>query len=190
MDLIDDRISSLLARSWWFVLLRGLAAIAFGLLTWAEPRISLSALVLLFGAYAILDGLLQIWAAVMGHGAEEYWWVLAIEGLIGIGVGAMAFSQPKLSALALLFYIAVWAVATGVLEIIAALRIRREVDGEWRLILAGIVSVSFGVFLMAKPGAGALTVLWVIASYAVAFGVILVMLAFKARTFGKELIGT
>jgi uncharacterized membrane protein HdeD (DUF308 family) len=180
-------MSSLLSRGWRFVLLRGCAAIAFGILTWLKPGISLSALVLLFGGYAIVDGLLTIWTAVAGQSETEYWWVLVIGGLIGLGVGALAISQPGLTALALLFYIAIWAIATGVLEIIAAIRIRREVDGEWRLILAGISSVAFGAFLMARPGAGVLTVLWLIGAYAVFFGAVLVMLALKARSFAKHL---
>jgi len=124
---------------------------------------------------------------VAGQNTTEYWWVLVIGGLIGLGVGALAFSQPNLTALALLFYIAIWAIATGVLEIIAAIRIRKEVDGEWRLILAGVASVGFGAFLMARPGAGALTLLWLIGAYAVFFGAILVMLALKARSFSKRL---
>jgi len=187
MSVIDDRMSNLLSRGWRFVLLRGCAAIAFGILTWFKPGISLAALVMLFGAYAIIDGLLAIWTAVAGQNTTEYWWVLVIGGLIGLGVGALAFSQPNLTALALLFYIAIWAIATGVLEIIAAIRIRKEVDGEWRLILAGVASVVFGAFLMARPGAGALTLLWLIGAYAVFFGAILVMLALKARSFSKRL---
>ena len=189
MDGGQSRISTLFSRGWRYLLLRGIAAIAFGLLTWFQPGITLTALVLLFGSYAIVDGVLAIWAAVAGHGAEEYWWVLLLGGLISVAAGALAFTQPHLTALALLFYIAAWAIGTGVVEIVAAIRIRREVHGEWRLILAGLVSVAFGFFLIARPGSGALTVLWLIAAYAVALGIILVMLAFKARSFGKELAG-
>jgi len=189
MDGGQSRISTLFSRGWRYLLLRGIAAIAFGLLTWFQPGITLTALLLLFGSYAIVDGVLAIWAAVAGHGAEEYWWVLLLGGLISVAVGALAFTQPHLTALALLFYIAAWAIGTGVVEIVAAIRIRREVRGEWRLILAGLVSVAFGFFLIARPGSGALTVLWLIGTYAVALGIILVMLAFKARSFGKELAG-
>jgi uncharacterized membrane protein HdeD (DUF308 family) len=187
VDALDDRISNLLFRGWRLLLIRGLAAIAFGLLTWGRPAISLTALVLLFAAYALVDGVLAIWAAVAGHGEEEYWWLLLLGGFISVGVGVLALTHPDLTALALLFYIAIWAVATGLLEIIAAIRIRKEVHGEWRLILAGLFSVAFGAFLMARPDAGALTVLWLIAAYAVAFGIVLVLLAFKARSFGRQL---
>ena len=187
MDGIDERISNVLSRGWSFLLFRGIAAIAFGLLTWVWPGISLTALVLLFGFYALVDGLLAVWAAIAGRGASEYWWVLLLGGFVGIGVGLLAFTHQDLTALALLFYIAVWAIATGVLEIFAAIRVRKEVTGEWRLILAGLVSVAFGAFLLARPNAGALTVLWVIATYAIFFGILLVMLAFKVRSFSKQL---
>src|SRR5438309_5870344 len=107
MAVIEERMSNLLSRGWRYVLLRGCAAIGFGILTWFKPGISLTALVMLFGGYAIIDGLLAIWTAVAGQNATEYWWVLVIGGLIGLGVGALAFSQPGLTALALLFYIAI-----------------------------------------------------------------------------------
>lgn len=186
MDRIENPISNLLQRGWSLLLLRGLAAIAFGLLTWLKPGISLSALVLFFGAYAFVDGVLAISAAISGRG-QDYWWILLLGGLVGIAVGVLTFTYPTVTALGLLFYIAFWAIVTGILEIIAAIRIRREVHGEWRLVLAGIVSVAFGAFLVARPGQGALTVLWLIAIYAMAFGVILVMLAFKARSLGRQL---
>ena len=189
MDRIENRISSLLQRGWRLLLLRGLAAIAFGLLTWLKPGISLSALVLLFGSYALVDGVLAISAAISGRG-QDYWWLLLLGGLVGIAVGGLSFANPSVTALGLLFYIAFWAIVTGMLEIFAAIRIRREVHGEWRLILAGIVSVAFGAFLLARPGAGALTVLWLIALYAMTLGVILVMLAFKARSLERQLAAT
>jgi len=186
MNAIEKHLASMLFRSWWLLLLRGIAAIAFGVLTWVMPSVSLAVLVLLFGAYALADGILAAWMAIAGRGAHEHWWVLLLWGLVGIGAGILTFVAPGVTALALLFYIAVWAIATGVLEIVAAIRLRREVEGEWLMILAGIVSVVFGVLLVANPGAGALAVLWLIASYAVVFGVLLVILSFKARGMLKE----
>ncbi len=180
---IEKRLASILNRSWWLLLLRGLAAIAFGVLTWVLPGISLSALVLLFGAYAMVDGILAAWTAIAGGKDTDYRWVLLLEGLLGIGVGVLTFVAPGITALALLFYIAIWAIATGVLEIAAAIRLREEIKNEWLLILAGLASVIFGVLIAAQPGAGALTLLWLIASYAVVFGVLLVILAFKVRSF-------
>jgi uncharacterized membrane protein HdeD (DUF308 family) len=180
---IEQRLASVLSRHWWLLLLRGLAAIAFGVLTWVQPGISLSALVLLFGAYSMVDGVLATWAAIAGAKDHDFRWVLLLEGLLGIGVGILTFIAPAITALALLFYIAIWAIATGVLEIAAAIRLRKEIKNEWLLILAGLASVIFGALLAAQPGTGALALLWLIASYAVVFGVLLVVLAFKTRRF-------
>jgi len=176
-------LSSVLSRHWWLLLLRGLVAIAFGILTWVQPGISLAALVLLFGAYSMADGILASWTAIAGGKDNDYRWVLLLEGLLGIGVGVLTFVAPGITALALLFYIAIWAIATGVLEIAAAIRLRKEIKNEWLLILAGLASVLFGFVLAMHPGAGALAVVWLIASYAVVFGVLLVVLAFKTRRF-------
>jgi len=186
MNLVEKKLAAILHRTWWVLLLRGLAAIAFGILTWVLPGISLATLVVLFGAYSMADGVLGVCTAIAGRKEHEHWWVLLLEGLLGIGVGVLTFFAPGLTALVLLFYIAIWAIATGVLELVAAIRLRKEIAGEWWLILGGLASVVFGVLLMAQPGAGALALLWLIAAYAVVFGVLLVMLAFKARTFGSQ----
>jgi uncharacterized membrane protein HdeD (DUF308 family) len=187
MNIVEKQLATILFRNWWALLLRGLLAILFGGLVWFQPRISLVALVLLFGAYALTDGLFGIWTAVAGRKEHEHWWVLLLWGLIGVGVGILTLLVPGVTSLALLFYIAIWTIATGVIEIVAAIRLRREIAGEWLLILSGLVSVAFGVLLMAQPAAGALAVLWLIGTYAVIFGVLLVLLAFKARAFGKQL---
>ena len=187
MNLIVSQLSAILRRNWWVLLLRGLAAIAFGVLIWFQPGISLAALVLLFGAYALADGILGVGGAIAGRKDHEYWWVMLLEGLLGIVVGVLTFIAPGVTTLVLLLYIAVWAVATGVLEIVAAIRLRKEIQGEWLLILSGLASVVFGILLMAQPGAGALALLWLIAAYAIVFGVLLVILAFKARSFGSHL---
>jgi len=183
MNHVEERLTSILRRSWWLLLLRGLAAITFGVLTWLQPGISLAALVLLFGAYALADGIFAVWTAITGRGDHEYWWVLLLGGLVGIGIGLLTFAAPGITALALLFYIAIWAITTGVLEIVAAIRLRKEIKNEWWLILAGLASVVFGALLVTQPGLGALGLLWLIASYAVVFGVMLLLLAFKARRF-------
>jgi uncharacterized membrane protein HdeD (DUF308 family) len=186
MNGLEKRLASILGRSWWLLLLRGLAAIAFGVLTWVQPGISLAVLVLLFGAYAMADGIFGSWMAIAGRKDHEYWWVLLLAGLVGIGVGVLTFLAPGLTALALLFYIAVWAIARGVLEIVAAIRLRKEIKGELMLIFAGLASVAFGGLLVARPGAGALAVLWLIATYTIVFGVLLVVLAFEARRFAGK----
>jgi uncharacterized membrane protein HdeD (DUF308 family) len=169
------------------VLLRGVAAIAFGVLTWVLPGISLTALIFLFAIYALADGVLAIWTAIDGRELDESWWVLLLEGLLGVGIGVMTLAAPGVTALALLFYIAAWAIGVGLLEIIAAIRLRKVVEGEWALILRGLVSVALGILLMVRPGPGVLAALWLIATCAVVYGVLLVILSFEARAFGRRL---
>src|SRR5271167_2035357 len=183
MNSVIAHLASSLKRSWWLMLLRALAAIAFGVLIFVLPGISLVSLVLVFGAYCMADGILTVWTAVSGSKDHESWWLLLLEGVLGIGIGVLTIFAPAVTALALLFYIALWAIATGVLEIAAAIRLRKEIQGEWLLLLAGLASVVFGVLLIWQTGAGALTVLWLIGSYAIVFGVLLLILALKIRGF-------
>jgi uncharacterized membrane protein HdeD (DUF308 family) len=181
MNSVVAQFSSILRRGWWLLLLRGMVAILFGVILWVEPAISLGALVLLFGTYCLVDGLFAVWTAIAGAKDHEHWWVLLLGGLVGIGVGILTFMVPAITALALLFYIAIWAIATGVLEIVAAIRLRKEIDNEWLLLVAGLVSVAFGVLLAARPGAGALGLLWMIGFYSIVFGALLLMLTFRLR---------
>ncbi len=174
-----------LARNWWLLLLRGLLAVAFGILTFMQPAVSLAWLVLFFGVFSFADGVLGVFTAVSDREHENRW-LLLLGGLLGIGVGLLTFFAPGITAVALLFYIALWAVLTGVIEIVAAIRLRNEIEGEWFLALAGLVSIAFGALLLARPGAGALAVLWLIASYAIVFGAIMAALAFKLRSHGKK----
>ncbi len=186
MNGIERRLAAILTRGWWRLLVRGLVAIAFGVFTWLRPGLSLAALVLVFGIYCTADGILGIWTAIAGRNDNDYWWVLLLAGIVGVGVGAVTFAAPGLTAVALLVYIAVWALVKGVLEIATAIRLRKEIQGEWLLVVGGAASVAFGALLLARPGAGVLAVLWLIAAYAVVFGVLLVLLAFRARRFVKE----
>jgi uncharacterized membrane protein HdeD (DUF308 family) len=175
-------LSHILTRYWWATLFRGVVWILFGLIVFAQPGISLVTLTLLFGLFALIDGIANVLSA-LGAQEHENWWMVLFAGLAGILVGAITFFSPSVTALTLLFFIALWAIGTGVAEIVAAIRLRHEIEGELWLGLAGLVSVAFGVFLVARPGAGALAVLWLIASYAMVFGAILIVLAFEARAF-------
>jgi uncharacterized membrane protein HdeD (DUF308 family) len=179
-------LASILSRYWWLTLLRGILWILFGIAVIAQPGITLLSLTLALGLIFFADGVLNVVAAIRGRREEENWWVLLLAGAAGIFVGLLTFMNPGLSELALIFYVAIWSVATGLLEIVAAIRLRKEVRGEFWLILAGIVSVAFGVLVMAQPEAGALALLWLIAVYAMAFGVILFVLAFRERGFMKR----
>jgi len=169
-----------LAKNWWLLLLRGVAAIIFGVLAFAWPGVTLLTLILFYGAFALVDGVLAIIAAITGGAPGSRWW-LAVVGLLGIAAGLVTFLTPGLTALVLLLFIAGWAIATGVLQIIGAIKLRKEIDNEWLLILGGIVSVLFGVCMMLAPGAGALALVWVIGAYSVVTGVIFVALAFRLR---------
>ncbi len=170
-----------LARNWWALALRGLFAVLFGLIALAWPGIALGALVLLFGAYALVDGIFAIIAAVRAAETHARWGALAIEGIAGIVAGIVAFAVPGLTAIVLLYVIAFWALVTGVFELTTAIRLRKEIKGEWTLGLAGVASVVFGILLLLFPGAGALAVVWLIGAYALIFGGLLLMLAIRLR---------
>ena len=165
---------------WWAFALRGVAAIIFGILAFAWPGVTLAVLVLLWGAYALVDGILALVSAFRtGH---DHRWALLIEGVVGIGAGVATFLWPGLTALVLVYIIAFWALITGVLEIMAAFRLRKVIENEWWLVLSGALSVVFGIVLFAAPGAGALALVWVIGAYAVLFGIVLLALGFRLRT--------
>jgi len=184
---IVENLGSILSRNWWYMLLRGLVAIGFGILIFVKPQISLEVLVYLFGIYVLVEGILGVSVAIQARDELNSWGVLLIWGLLGIAVGILAFVRPDITALALLFYIALWAIATGVLEIVAAVRLREVIKDEWLLILAGLLSVAFGIVLIARPEAGALAVLWLIGAYAILFGILIVVFAFKIRSFVRKL---
>jgi uncharacterized membrane protein HdeD (DUF308 family) len=181
------QLATNLCDRWWILLIRGLAALLFGVLCFAQPGLSLATLVLMFGAYSMVDGFLGVFVAVSGRKEIEDWWVLLLWGLVSIIVGILTFAAPSITALILLFYIAIWAVASGVLQIALAIRLRKEIEGEWLMILAGVLSIAFGLILMVKPGEGALAVIWIIGGYAVAFGVALAILGFRLRSFGNRI---
>jgi uncharacterized membrane protein HdeD (DUF308 family) len=169
-----------LARHWWLHILRGIAAIVFGILAFAWPGITLVTLVLFYGAYVLVDGVLALAAAVMGGNPMPRWW-LALVGIAGIVAGLLTFVYPGITALVLLIFIAAWAIVLGIFEIYGAIRLRKEIEGEWLLILNGAISVLFGLVLLWRPGAGALAVVWIIGAYAILFGIISVMFGLKLR---------
>ncbi len=170
-----------LAKSWWALAMRGVAAIIFGVLTLLLPGVTLAVLILLFGSYTIVEGVFNVIAAVRGRGEEQTGWARLLGGLVSIAAGVVTFLRPGLTELALLYVIAAWAVVTGVLEIAAAIRLRRPIRGEVRLGLNGLLSIAFGVLTVLIPGGGALTIVWLIGGYAILFGGLLLGLAFRLR---------
>ncbi len=169
-----------LTRYWWLVLLRGIAAIIFGVLAFIWPGITLVTLVLFWGAFTLVDGILSLAHAVMGGNVGSRWW-LALIGVLGIIVGLLTFLMPGVTALVLLVFIAVWAIVLGIFQIVGAIRLRKEIDNEWTLALGGALSVLFGIVILIAPGAGVLGLIWAIAAYAIVFGVLMVMAAFKLK---------
>jgi len=161
--------------------LRGVIAILFGLAALLRPAIALEALILLFGAYALVDGVFAIVGIFGGTRGGTPRWLLLLEGVVSILAGIIAFIFPGLTAIALLYLVAAWAVLTGLAEITTAIRLRQEIRGEWALILGGILSVLFGVLLAVLPGVGILSLIWLIGAYAVVFGVLLLITAFQVR---------
>jgi uncharacterized membrane protein HdeD (DUF308 family) len=174
-----------LARNWWLVALRGVAALVFGLLTLFNPAVTLAALILLFGAYALADGVFTVIAALASHRGEPRWVALLVGGILSIVLGVLTFLMPGVTAVVLLYFIAAWAIVTGVSEIATAIRLRKVITGEWLLVLAGVLSVAFGLALVLYPAAGALAVTLWIGAYATALGVVLLALAFRLRSWGR-----
>jgi uncharacterized membrane protein HdeD (DUF308 family) len=169
-----------LAKNWWLILLRGICAIIFGVLTFVWPGVTLVTLVLLYGAFALADGIFALGAAIAGRTPEPRWW-LALVGLLGIAAGIVTLLWPGMTAVILLFFIAAWAIASGVMQIVGAIRLRKEISDEWLLIASGVLSVLFGLVLLARPGLGALSMIFVIGAFAIAYGILEVMFSLRLR---------
>jgi uncharacterized membrane protein HdeD (DUF308 family) len=166
---------------WWAIALRAGVAIILGIIAFALPGITLTAIVLLFGFYAVIDGVLALIAAVREIRNHGHWGVMLLEGIIGIAAGVIVLLWPGIGALALTLIVAAWALATGVLEIIMAVRLRRVISGEWLLVLSGVLSIALGVVVALFPGVGALALIWWMGAYALAYGVVMLTLALRIR---------
>jgi len=175
---IPDSTDSLL-NNWWLLLVRGVAGVTTGLLTLSVPTVPLFAVVWLVGIYMIWDGLFAFMLMFMAAHERLRWWPFLGQGIVGVGAGSIAMIWPALTAMNLLYIMSGWAVALGILQVIAALRLREVMEGEPLLALSGGVSILFGLMLAARPGDGALGLLWLIAAYALAFGLIQIMLAVR-----------
>jgi uncharacterized membrane protein HdeD (DUF308 family) len=170
-----------LAKCWWLLLLRGIAAILFGVLAFAWPGLTLVTLVLLYGAFALVDGVISLIAAFSGSAKPVPTWWLVVVGVLGIAAGVVTFVWPGITAILLILFIGAWAFVHGIFEIIGAIQLRKEIDNEWMLILGGVLSVAFGLIVLFAPGAGALALIWVIAAYSIIFGITFVALALRLR---------
>ena len=175
----------ILSRNWGWLVLRGVVAILFGVLTAFQPGITLAALVLLFGAYALTDGIATIVWSIANRRDEPQWVSLIFSGLLSIGAGVVTFFWPAMTTVVLLFVIAGWAMVTGIATIAAAIQLRKVIVGEWRLVLFGLMSVAFGVILLAAPAVGALAMVFWIGGYAIVSGVLLISLGLRLRSWGR-----
>jgi uncharacterized membrane protein HdeD (DUF308 family) len=177
-----------LAQNWWAIVLRGVAAVLFGLCAFIWPGLTLAALVLLYGAYALVDGVLAVAWAIVKRRAGSFPWGMLLAGLASIVVGVLTFMWPGITALVLLYMIAAWAIVRGVFEVVAAVALRRELEHEWLLALSGVLSIVFGLLLVIAPGAGVLAVLWWIGSFAVVAGVLMIILGFRLKGLKENVV--
>ena len=183
---MENIAAPIVQRNWWIMALRGLFAVIFGLVALLAPRIALLALIYVFAAYALVDGGVAVIFAIQERDLLYRWgWVL-FEGILSILIGIIAFANPNLTAQALLYVIAVYAIITGVLEIAAAFAVREFVSREWVLALAGILSIVFGILLFIYPSAGILSILWLVGIYAIVFGILFIVYAFRLRSWASS----
>lgn len=168
-------------HSWWILILRGIAAILFGIVAFVWPALTGVALVIAFGAYALLDGVFAVVTGISRLGHSSRGWAFLLEGLLGIVVGLAALLLPGVVAVALIYLIAAWALITGIFEIVSAVQLRKEITNEWALGLSGLLSIVFGVLVMLQPATGGLAVVWILGGYAIAFGVLLIIAGIRLR---------
>ncbi len=178
---------SQLFRNWWLFAVRGVLAILFGIVALIWPKSAIYALVILFGAFALVDGIFTVATSITFHKQFARWWAVLLEGLAGIVLGALTFFWPSVTAFVLLIFIAAWAVTTGIFEIVAAIQFRRIIPGEWAMILNGFLSILFGAFLFAFPAMGAVSLAWLIGIYAIAFGIFGIVFAFRLHGLGQDI---
>jgi uncharacterized membrane protein HdeD (DUF308 family) len=171
-----------LKRHWWVPVIRGIAAVVFGVIAFAYPGLTVAMLVLLFGAWVLVDGVFRIFGAIGHRTTDKEWGFDLIIGIMGIIIGLLTFHAPRITALALIIYIAAWALMIGATEIALAIKLRREIKGEWFLILMGLLSIAFAIMLLWNPLPGALALVWLIASYAIVFGILGIILGFRLRS--------
>jgi len=174
-----------LQRSWWIFLLRGLAAIAFGIMAFVWPALTLAVLIVIFGAFVLVDGVFGLIDTVRHRDRLGRIWPLVLDAILGIAVGLLTLFWPGVTALVLVMFVAAWAVVGGLLRIVLAYQIRHEITGEWVLIASGLLSILFGGLLFALPQAGLVTMAWIIGFYAVAFGLLFVLLSLHLRKLGR-----
>ena len=178
---------SSMTRNWWLLALRGALAVVFGVLAFVWPGATFEVLVLLFGAYVFVDGFVVLSFGLMAADAHQRWWPLVLSGILGIALGVFTFAQPATVALSLVYVVGAWAILTGILEIVAAIRLRGIITNEWLLGFGGVLSIIFGALVIAQPNAGALTLVYLFGLYAIVLGISQIILSVRLRGLGESL---
>lgn len=175
-----------MSKNWWVFILRGILAIMFGLLTIIWPELSLIGLVWAFAAFVFLDGLFQVFSVITRQEDFERWWLILAEGLLGIGFGVLAFFWPEITILALLAMVVAWALLSGVIEIAAAIQLRKTIANEWLLGLTGVLSILAGILMILWPAASAVALAFIIGVYAILFGITMIVLGTRLNRLNRE----
>lgn len=174
-----------LAKYWWLVVLRGVLAVLFAVLAFLWPAITLSILVIFLGAYLFVDGIFTLVHGFRIMKTDSHWWALVLEGLVGIVAGLIALFSPGITALFLVVLVGIWSLLTGILEIVLAIRLRKEINNEWMLVLAGVLSIIFGILLFMQPLTGVVVISWWLGFYALFFGIFLISVGVRLRKLAK-----
>ena len=177
----------MITKNWWVFLLRGLAAIIFGFLAVIWPSITLQVLLILFGVFVLLDGIFSLVSGIVSIGQDKRWWTMLLSGILSIAIGLLIFFWPNVTGVVLLYFIAAWAVVIGIMDIVIAIQIRHEIEGEWMMILDGAFSLIIGILLFVFPAQSAVALVWLIGLFAIAVGIIFIILSLRLRKLGREL---
>jgi uncharacterized membrane protein HdeD (DUF308 family) len=187
--MVLEKAETGLASRWGWVVARGVLGVLFGLFAFSRPGAMAFSVVLLFGCFAFAGGIATVIAAARSGRAGESWGALLLEGLLGIAVGAVALLWPASTALAFVWMIGAWAIATGALEIASAIKLRKIIAHEWLLAIAGALSIAFGLLMFYRPLAGGLAVVWWLGAYALLFGITMIVLGFRLRGLQRSIRG-
>jgi len=181
---------NLMTRYWWTVALRGLVAVLFGLSAFLWSDITLQVLIALFGAFVFLDGVFTLIVAISSRNIHSRWWAILLQGGISVLVGIIAIAWPEVTAVAMLYVVAFWAIAIGVLELLAGISLHKQIDGGWLLASCGALSLLFGLTLLVWPNAVLTSLIWLIGAYAIFFGALLIVFGFKLRKLDGTIAST
>lgn len=175
-----------LSKFWWILILRGLVSVIFAIVAFTNPKLAFDALILLLGVFLLVDGATAIYLGFRMRGHDDDWWAILLEGALGAALGLVALINPELTAAGLVLLLAIWFLVTGVFEIATAIKLRKEIDNEWLLGLAGVISIALGILMIVNPNAGAVSIMYWLGFYAAAFGFLLIGLGLRMwRTYKR-----